>query len=338
MYFSIIRNIKHKESTLNLAFRHNERRNTNYSNKDIDKSKSYQNYSIKACPVPYSKKINQIRNDYRLKGQIKSTSNLACEYVITSNKEFFNEIGEAETRRYFETAYKFIANYKNLGEQFIISAKVHMDETTPHMHAVFLPVVQTKDNYGNLINKLSCSDFWKGKNSYKNLQDNFHSYMIRSGFNLERGKSHENEHIPIEKLKTITNHEVQKYELNSQKYEQELKTNDIEELRQDYRRVIKKFNTLAQQYTKIKIINDSTLKEIEKIKKQCDSLEEENSNNKKEISHLRQYIYRTLEYVSILCNFPIERLKRLIKDYILKCKENKKYENKTYENEIDSSR
>ena len=53
MSFTIIRNIKHKSNTLNLAFRHNERRNTNYSNKDIDKSKGKQNYSIKACNVPY---------------------------------------------------------------------------------------------------------------------------------------------------------------------------------------------------------------------------------------------------------------------------------------------
>ena len=57
MSFTIIRNIKHKSNTLNLAFRHNERRNTNYSNKDIDKSKGKKNYSIKACNVPYSKHV-----------------------------------------------------------------------------------------------------------------------------------------------------------------------------------------------------------------------------------------------------------------------------------------
>ena len=46
MSFTIIRNIKHKSNTLNLAFRHNERRNTNYSNKDIDKSKGKENKTI----------------------------------------------------------------------------------------------------------------------------------------------------------------------------------------------------------------------------------------------------------------------------------------------------
>ena len=150
--------------------------------------------------------------------------------------------------------------------------------------------------------------------------------MVRSGFDLERGKNHENEHIPIEKLKVITNHEVQKYELNSQKNEQELATNNIEELRNDYRRVIKKFNTLAQQYTRIKVINDSTLEEIERVKKKCDTLEEKCSKTKHENLQLRNYIHKALEYVSILFDFPIDRLKRLIKEYIIKSKENKKYE------------
>ena len=61
---------------------------------------------------------------------IKKVSNVMCEFIITSDKEFFNSIGEKETKRYFETAYKFVANYNNLGEDFIVSAKVHIDEST----------------------------------------------------------------------------------------------------------------------------------------------------------------------------------------------------------------
>lgn len=79
-----------------------------------------------------------------MKGQIKVVSNIACEYIITSDKEFFETIGEEETKRYFETAYKFVSEYKNLGEQYILSAKVHMDEQSPHMHLIFLPVVHTR--------------------------------------------------------------------------------------------------------------------------------------------------------------------------------------------------
>ena len=101
MSFAIIRNTKHKLNTLNLTFRHNERKNANYSNKDINLLKGKENFSIKSCNVPYSKRFNQLRNDYHLKGQIKTTSNIACEYIITSDNEFFKEIGLEETKRFF---------------------------------------------------------------------------------------------------------------------------------------------------------------------------------------------------------------------------------------------
>ena len=77
--------------------------------------------------------------------------------MITSDNEFFKRIGEEETNRYFETAYKFVCEYKDLGEKYILSAKIHLDERSPHMHLVFLPVVHTTDKKGNPIDKLACS-------------------------------------------------------------------------------------------------------------------------------------------------------------------------------------
>ncbi len=47
MSYAIIRNTKYKRENLKGIFRHNERRNKNYSNENIDKEKSYLNYSIK---------------------------------------------------------------------------------------------------------------------------------------------------------------------------------------------------------------------------------------------------------------------------------------------------
>ena len=37
--------------------------------------------------------------------------------IFTSDQEFFDRIGEQETKRYFDECYKFICNYKNLGEK-----------------------------------------------------------------------------------------------------------------------------------------------------------------------------------------------------------------------------
>lgn len=219
MSYAIIRNAKYKRENLKGIFRHNERRNKNYSNKNIDKELSYLNYSIKECKHTYEKEFDKIRKEYNLKGQIKTVSNIICEYIITSDKVFFDTIGKDETKRYFETAYKFVCEYKNLGEQYILSAKVHMDEETPHMHLVFIPVVHTTDKKDNNIDKIACSEFWKAKDSYRQLQNSFHSYITANGFNLERGNPSERVHLSVEDYKKITNFENTKTVLKDIKIE-----------------------------------------------------------------------------------------------------------------------
>ena len=100
MSYAIIRNAKYKRENLKGIFRHNERRNKNYSNKNIDKEKSYLNYSLKDTQFTYEKEFDRIRKEYNLKGQIKTVSNIICEYIITSDKTFFDTIGEDETPIY----------------------------------------------------------------------------------------------------------------------------------------------------------------------------------------------------------------------------------------------
>lgn len=222
MSYAIIRNTKYKRENLKGIFRHNERRNKNYSNENIDKEKSYLNYSLKFPQYSYEKEFDRIREKYNLKGEIKTVSNIACEYIITSDHDYFESIGEEETKRFFETAYKFVSEYKDLGEQYIMSAKVHMDEQTPHMHLVFLPVVHTTDKKGNNIDKLACSEFWKAKDSYRQLQDAFYKYMVKNGFNLQRGLLKEEtgrEHYSVEEYKKITNFKQTKEILNNMKLE-----------------------------------------------------------------------------------------------------------------------
>ena len=222
MSFAIIRNTKYKRENLKGIYRHNERKNKNYSNDNIDKEKSYLNYSLKSPKYRYDKEFDIMKEKYDLKGQIKTVSNIACEYIITSDKQFFDKIGEEETKRYFETAYNFVTEYKNLGEQYIMSAKVHMDEETPHMHLIFLPVVHTTDKKGNAIDKLACSEFWKEKDSYRRLQDAFYQYMTSHNFKLERGVPKEEtgrEHLDIKEYKEITNFDKTKEKLQNIKLE-----------------------------------------------------------------------------------------------------------------------
>ena len=103
-----------------------------------------------------------------------------------------------------------------------MSAKVHMDEETPHMHLIFLSVVHIIDKKENAINKLACSEFWKEKDSYRRLQDALYQYMTSNNFDLERGVPKEEtgrEHIDIKEYKEITNFNKTKEKLQNMKLE-----------------------------------------------------------------------------------------------------------------------
>ena len=319
--YAIIRNEKYTLNQINVIYRHNERKNTNYSNKDIIKENGKNNYSIKQCNTTYEKAFRNIKEKYNLKGKIKNTSNVACEYIITASPDFFENLSQQEIKRYFETAYRFVCGFKNLGEQYIISAKVHLDESTPHLHLVYLPVVHTIDKKsGKNIEKLCCTDFWKGKNSYKYLQDNFYDYITKSGFDLERGDTKDNKHIKIEDLKKVTNYEMQKYEKEMINLEQELDIENPEELKKEYKRIIRKFNTLAKQYTRIKTMTDNVINDQMILENENNVIVLENERLERENNYLQDFLDKTFEYVSILFNFPKDRLKRLVKNFVDKMK------------------
>ena len=142
--------------------------------------------------------------------------------IFTSDQVFFDKIGEQETKRYFDECYKFICGYKNLGERNIISAVVHLDEGVPHMHLMFVPVVHTKDKDGNDIDKICARDFWKGRDSYRKLQDAYFNHVKSKGFDLERGmfvEDTDRKHYTVEEYKKITNYENAKKVLKEIKLE-----------------------------------------------------------------------------------------------------------------------
>lgn len=317
MSYAIIRNEKYTRSSLMGIYRHNERKNTSYTNKNINHQNTYKNYAIKKCDTNYLKKFDQIRQENNLKGWIKKNSNVVCEYIITSDSEYFNSIGEEETQRFFKTAFNFVKGYKNLGEKYILSANVHLDEATPHLHLVFIPVVYSLDKKnGKVTDKICCSDFWKGRDSYKILQDNFHKYMVRAGFNVERGLEVGRKNIPIKKYKELTNYEMQKYRMQNINLEKEKEIIDTEELKKEYKRVIRKFNKLAKQYTRVKTITDTIIQKQETLQNENKEIIQENRKLENENNYLKNFIDKTFEYVSILFDFPKERLKRLVKNFV----------------------
>ena len=222
MSYAIIRNDKLTRVDVQGSYIHNDRRSKGHSNKDIDPTRTHLNFWCKKNELTYIKEFDKIKKEYDLKGAIRSNSNIMCEMMITSDNAFFNKIGLEDTKRYFKESYKFVCNYNNLEEKYIVSAAVHLDETTPHMHLVYIPVVHTKDKEGKEIDKICCRDFWKGRDSYRQLQNAFHKYITSKGFDLERGLPVEEtgaKHEKIEDLKKLTNFENTKKVLNNIKLE-----------------------------------------------------------------------------------------------------------------------
>ena len=306
MSYAIIRNTKYKRENLKGIFRHNERKNQNYSNKNIDKEKSYLNYALKSSKYSYEKEFDRIRKEYDLKGQIKTVSNIACEYIITSDKQFFEEIGQEETKRYFETAYNFVSEYKNLGEKYIMSANVHMDEETPHMHLVFLPVVHTQDKKGNNIDKLACSEFWKERDSYRRLQNSFYDYMTSHNFKLDRGVPIEEsgrKHLDLKEYKDITNFDKTKEKLQNIKLElpnvpnlEDINVNRLSKKRDEkiLEEIIKpKDNMINELYQDNIFLRQELLRKskmfekAEKYQKERDRIIEDNENLHNEVEQIK---------------------------------------------------
>lgn len=218
MSYAIVRNEKLTRSQAQGICVHNDRKAKNHSNKEIDIERTHLNYYLKKNELNYVKEFDRLKEENNLKGQIRSNSIIICEMIFTSDEAFFNKIGIEETKRYFNESYKFICNYKNLGEKNIISAVVHLDEGTPHMHLVYVPVIQTQDKDGNSIDKVCCRDFWKGRDSYGNLQNAYYEFVTSKGFELERGLPSEEtgrKHETIQNYKQLTNFENTKKVLNN---------------------------------------------------------------------------------------------------------------------------
>ncbi len=222
MSYAIIRNEKLTRAESYGAYVHNDRKAKNHSNKDIDPTRTHLNFYCKENETTYIREFDRMKKEYDLQGNLRKNSIIMCQMMITSDNEFFKKIGLEETKRYFIESYKFVCNYKNLGERNIISAAVHLDETTPHMHLTFIPVIHIKDEQGNAIDKICARDFWRGRDSYRKLQNDFHKYVTSKGFDLERGLPVEEtgaKHYKIEDLKKITNFENTKKVLSNIKLE-----------------------------------------------------------------------------------------------------------------------
>ena len=88
--------------------------------------------------VSYERQIKDYVNENKISNRaIRKDAVLCDEWIITSDKSFFEKLSEEETREFLRPL-KIILR-KNYGEDNIAYASVHLDESTPHMHMGVVP-------------------------------------------------------------------------------------------------------------------------------------------------------------------------------------------------------
>lgn len=194
MSYVVARMEKYKSNQLSGIYNHNERVFKNHSNKDIDPSRSHLNYELtnRDRTQAYHKQIKEHINENRISSRgIRKDAVLCNEWVITSDKTFFESLDQEQTKKFFESAKNYFA--EKYGEANIAYASVHLDESTPHMH---LGIVPMKDG------KLSSKALFGNREKLREIQDELPKYLNEQGYNLQRGEvDSKKKHLKTEEFK-----------------------------------------------------------------------------------------------------------------------------------------
>ena len=176
--YAILRFAKYKGPEISNIEAHNERTKEKYdSNPDVDTSRSHLNFNL---VTPQRKYRAESEKQIAEAGcRTRSDSVRVVEALVTATPEFFKGKKKSEVKAYFQEALDFIK--QNQKPETIISAVVHMDEKTPHMHLSFVPL--TKDG------RLSAKEIVGNKKKLTWWQDEFWKHMVKKYPNLERGES-----------------------------------------------------------------------------------------------------------------------------------------------------
>lgn len=127
------------------VLRHDERTENDKvqsrKNECIDSKKTCLNYNL----APKRKgnlmeHIRQVCKDNNVRLSNRKDLNVMCSWIVTAPKT----IPKDQIPKFFLYCYNFLK--KRYGEEYTLSATVHLDETTPHLHYSFIPVGYDKKN------------------------------------------------------------------------------------------------------------------------------------------------------------------------------------------------
>ena len=275
--YAILRFAKYKGPEIGHIESHNERTKEKYaSNPDIDTSRSHLNFHL---VFPERKYRAEAEKQIAEAGcRTRSDSVRVVEVLVTASPEFFKGKKKAEVRAYFNEALDFIQRHQS--KDTIISAVVHMDEKTPHMHLCFVPLTEDK--------RLSAKEIVGNKKKLTWWQDEFWKHMVKKYPDLERGESASETgrtHIPPRLFKEAVHLNRMKDQIiailnDSNPFNKKSKAEELETLLDKYVPGVEAMRTKLKKY-------DKTYKELTaentELEKELNSASRESIQKKLEI-------------------------------------------------------
>ncbi len=276
--YAILRFAKYKGPEIGHIESHNERTKEKYaSNPDIDTVRSHLNFHL---VTPERKYRAESEKQIAEAGcRTRSDSVKVVEALVTASPEFFKGKKKSEVKAYFAEALDFIQKYQS--KETIISAVVHMDEKTPHMHLCFVPLTQDK--------RLSAKEIVGNKKKLTWWQDEFWKHMVKKYPDLERGESASETgrtHIPPRLFKEAVHLNRMKDQIiailnDSNPFNKKAKAEELEALLDKYIPGVEVMRTKLKKY-------DMTYKELTEenaeLEKKLSSTSKESVRKKLEIS------------------------------------------------------
>ena len=291
--YGILRFAKYKGPEIGRIEAHNERTKEIYaSNPDVDTERSKYNFHLVKPKGKYRAEAEKQIAEVGCRTRTDSVR--VVETLITASPDFFKDKKKAQIKEYFEHALNFIL--KHVPKERILSAVIHVDEKTPHMHLSFVPI--TDDG------RLSAKDIVGNRKKLTWWQDEFWKHMVEKYPDMERGESASEtgrEHIPPRLFKEAIHLNRMKDQImqilaDTNVLNKKTKTEELEALLKKY------IPSVEQMKTKLKKYDAAykTLKtEITELEKKLDD-SKESTLKKLEISRkLQEYeeLKKTVENI-----------------------------------------
>ena len=284
--YAILRFAKYKGPEIGRIEAHDERTKEKYaSNPDVDTSRSRLNFHLVKPRRSYRAEAEKQISEAGCK--IRKDSVRVVETLITASPEFFQGKKSREVKEFFEYALEFIRQKQS--SETIISAVVHVDEKTPHMHLCFVPL--TADG------RLSAKDIVGNKKKLTQWQDDFWKHMVKKYPDFERGESASETgrtHIPPRLFKEAVRLNRQKDKitrllseitpLNAKK-----KSSEIESILTDYIPSVEKL------MTRMKKANSA----VKELKKEITALEQELDGSKASVQRQLELARKLQEFEAL---------------------------------------